>query len=208
MRINFVPSKDSEDSEDSNETRIMYANSDNIVIMIGYETDEIIEKLFKSLLGRYQQGLEEKTREGSGYVFDSFYLLHYRLHKINLNKGGSYIDSPKWLKNKRATKTPKNNDYKCFQYAVTLALNYQRINNYPEEIYNFIPFINKYVWNEIEFPSHKKDWNKFEKNNKTIALNMLFVPCNTKQLRTTYISKSNSDRENQVVLLMTANGKK
>ena len=57
MRINFVPSKDSEDSKDfenSNKTHVMHTNSDNIVIMIGYETDEIIKKLFKSLLERYQ----------------------------------------------------------------------------------------------------------------------------------------------------------
>ena len=57
MRIYFVPSIDSKDSEDSgdfNKSRIMYTNSDNVVIMIGYETDEIIEKLFKFPLERYQ----------------------------------------------------------------------------------------------------------------------------------------------------------
>ena len=70
---------------------------------------------------------------------------------------------PKWLKNKKATINPKNNDDKCFQYAVTVALNYQKINNHPEKIFNITPFINKYDWNEIEFPSHKKYWNKFEK---------------------------------------------
>ena len=83
----------------------MYTNSDNIVIIIGYETDKIIEKLFKSLLERYQQGLEEKMREGSNYVLDNVDLLHYRLHKICLNRGGSYIGSPKWLKNKKKQQT-------------------------------------------------------------------------------------------------------
>ena len=63
MRINFVPSVDCKDSEDSNKTGVMYTNSDNIVIHIGNETDEIIEKLFKSLLERYKQRLEEKMRE-------------------------------------------------------------------------------------------------------------------------------------------------
>ena len=52
MRISFVPS---EDSDDSNVTLFLYMNSDNIVIMIGYETDEIIDELFKSLLERYQK---------------------------------------------------------------------------------------------------------------------------------------------------------
>ena len=124
--------------------------------MIAYETGEIIEKLFQYLLERYQQGLEVKKREGSGYVFDSVDLLHYGLHKITLKRGGSYINSSKWLKNKRATIIPKNKDDKCFQYVITVALNYQKINNHLEEIYNITPFINKYNWNETEFPSHKK----------------------------------------------------
>ena len=51
---------------------------------------------------------------GSKSVFDSVDLLQYRLHKISPNRDGSYIDSSKWLKNKRATIRPKNNDDKCF----------------------------------------------------------------------------------------------
>ena len=46
---------------------------------------------------------------------------------ISLNRVGSYIDSPKWLKNKKATINPEKNDEKCFQYAVIVALNHQNI---------------------------------------------------------------------------------
>ena len=48
---------------------------------------------------------------GSEFVFDSADVLHYNLHKVNLNRGGSYIDSPKWLKNKKETINPKNNAF-------------------------------------------------------------------------------------------------
>ena len=51
---------------------------------------------------------------GSEFVFDSVDSLYYKLHKTTLNSGGSYIDSPKWLKNKKITINPKNNDDKCF----------------------------------------------------------------------------------------------
>ena len=84
MKINFVPSKDSEDFkdfEDLNKTQSLYTNSDNIVIMIGYDTYEIIDKLFKPLLKRYQEGLEEKMKV-SDYIFEGADLLHFRLHKI------------------------------------------------------------------------------------------------------------------------------
>ena len=52
--------------------------------------------------------------KGSEFVFDSVHLLYYKLHEISLNRSVSYIDSPEWLKNKKPTTSPKNNDDKCF----------------------------------------------------------------------------------------------
>ena len=72
MTINFISSKD------SNEIRSMHRKSNNIRIMMGSETDEIIIELFECLLQRYQEGLEENMR-GSEFVFDSVDLLYYRL---------------------------------------------------------------------------------------------------------------------------------
>ena len=60
----------------------------------------------------------------------------------------------------------------------------------------------------MEFPTHKKDWNEFEKNNKTIALNILYVPYNTEEIRHAYKSKYNLKCENQVILLLITDGKK
>ena len=54
----------------------------------------------------------QKYQEKSEFVFDSVDSLRYNLHKISLNRGGSNIDSPEWLKNKKATVNPKNNDDK------------------------------------------------------------------------------------------------
>ena len=114
MQINFISSKDSE------ETRMMYIKSHNIEIMMGNETDEVIKKLFESLLQNYQKNLEEPMRI-SKFVSDSIDLLYYHLQKISLKRDRFYIDSPEWLKNKKATINPKNNDDNCFQYALTVA---------------------------------------------------------------------------------------
>ena len=94
---------------------------------------------------------------GSEFIFHSVDVLYYDLNKISLSRGGSYIDSPKWLKNKKATINPKNNDDKRFQYALTVALNYQNIKNNPERISIINPFIDQCSWKEIKFPSHKKE---------------------------------------------------
>ena len=94
MSINFISSKD------SNETRNMHKKSDNIEMMMCSETDDIIGEFFKSFLQKYQEGLEELMRR-SKCIFDGVDLLYYNLQKISLKRGGSYIDSQKWLKNKK-----------------------------------------------------------------------------------------------------------
>ena len=109
----------------------------------------------------------------SEFVFDSVDSLFYKLYKISLNRGGSYIDSPKWLENKKATINAKNNDDKCFQYAIAVTLNYEQIKKGPWIITEIKPFIEQYISREIDFPSNKKDWKRFELNNKSIFLNIL-----------------------------------
>ena len=75
MKISFVSFKD-----DSDETRTMSTWSDNIEIMMGSGTDNIINERFKSFLQRHQEGLE-KLMKGSDFVFDSVDLLYYHLLK-------------------------------------------------------------------------------------------------------------------------------
>ena len=188
----------------SDETRIMYTRSDNIEIMIGDDNDDIIEELFKSFLQKYQENLQNKMR-GSDFEFDGVNFLYYDFNKISLNRGGSYLDSPKWLKNKKSIINPKNNDYKCFQYAVTLALNLDNIDNHPERISKIKPFIDQYNWKDIDFPATSKDWRKFELNNE-IVLNILYVPHNTRKIHVAYKSKHNLTCDKQVILLMISNG--
>ena len=202
MAINFISSKDSD------ETRTMHAKSNNVEIMIGSETNEIIKNLFESFFQKYQEGIEESMR-GSEFVYDSVDVLYYNLNKVSLSRGGSYIDSPKWLKNKKATINPQNKkDDRCFQYAVTVALNHEQIKDHPERISKIKPFIDQYDWKEIDFPSQGKDWKKFESNNKSIALNILYVPHNTEKIRHAYKSKYNFTRENKVIPLIITDGEK
>ena len=202
MHINFIS------TNDTREIRTFYVTSDNSEeIRSGNETHEIITKLIKSFLDNYQE--EEKIlRNGNNFVFDSVDLLEVHIHKTSLKREKSYIKSPEWILNKRATINPKNKDNKCFQYSITVALNHQNTENHPERISNIKPFIDKYNWKGIDFPAGIKDWKKFEKNNKEVALNILSAPSNnTKTINLIYKSKYNRKRKNQVVLLMITDNK-
>ena len=91
--------------------------------------------------------------KGSKFVFDYVYLMYFKCHKINPNAGGSYVDSRDWIKNKKAAINPINKeDNKNFQYAVTVALNYEEIRKHTERITKSNPFINKYKWDGTDFP--------------------------------------------------------
>ena len=201
MGVNFIS------TNDTGEIRTLYVNSDNEEIRLGNETYGIINRLIESFLSKYQN--EEKIlRNGSNFIFESVNLLTYHIHEIDLKRGKSYIKSPEWILNKRATINPKNKDNKCFQYSITVALNHQKIRNNPERISNIKHFIDNHNWKGIDFPAGVKYWEKPEKNNKEVALNILYTLPNTKEIKLAYKSKYYRKRKNQVVLLMISDIKK
>ena len=114
-------------------------------------------------------------RTDSSFVYESVEGLDINFHKIDLNRGASYIPSPDWLKNKGATINPKNTkgNY-CFMYAVTIALNHKELGSNPEHILaKLISHIPKYNWDYIDFPASMADYKTFENNNTDIALTIL-----------------------------------
>ena len=92
--INFVSLKPG-----SAETRVMYTRTFNEEIMEGSDTDEVIKSLFESFLKIYDLNLQEEMK-GSDFAFDGVDSLYYDFNK-SINRGGSYLDSPQWLKNKK-----------------------------------------------------------------------------------------------------------
>ena len=108
MHVNFISSKD------TGETRIYYVLSDNVSIIQGKDTYDIIREVFRYFLHNYQEKL--KMIKGSNFVFESVDLVDYNLHKVRFKRSGSYVKSPKLLANKKATINPKNeNDDECLQ---------------------------------------------------------------------------------------------
>ena len=95
-----------------------------------------------------------------------------------------------------------NEDDKCFQYAGTVALNYEKIKRDPQRVTKVKPFMNKYNWNGMKYASEIDVWKTFEKNNPTIGLNALYIK--EKEIYFTYIS----NLEKQNILLKIPNGDK
>ena len=120
MHVNIISSKD------TGETRTIYVWSDKVRIMRGSDTNDIIRKNFRSFLHNYEKEL--KIIKGSDFVFESVELVDYKLHRVRLRRGGSYVKSPEWLANKKATINPSNkSDDECLRWSTISALNYNEI---------------------------------------------------------------------------------
>ena len=114
-----------------------------------------------SFLNNYQKE-EIILKNGSNFVFESVDLLSYHIHKTSLKRGKSYMKSPEWIVNKRATiNTKSKGDNKCFEYSIIVALHHQDIENYPQKLSNIHFFSHMYSWEGIEFPAGIKDWKRF-----------------------------------------------
>ena len=97
MRVSFISSKDTV------ETHTIYVWSDNVNIVWGSNTNNLIKGLFESFLHNYQEELKVENDCGSECIFESVELMDYKLHRVRLKRGGSYTKSPKWLLHKGTT---------------------------------------------------------------------------------------------------------
>ena len=123
--------------------------------LCGVETDDIIRELFRSFLHNYQEEL--KIIKGSDFVFESVELMDYKLHRVRLRRGGSYIKSPEWLLHKEAIINPKNkNDDECLRWSRISASNYNEIMK--KEFENIFK---KFKHEDKDFSSQQRDWVKF-----------------------------------------------
>ena len=92
---------------------------------------------------------------GSGFIFNCFNFLHYKSRNINLKCGGSYVDPPDWIKNKKVTTNPINYDDEFFQCAATVTLNHAETGKNSQGISKIKPSINKNDWKGINYLSEK-----------------------------------------------------
>ena len=112
-----------------------------------------------------------KIIKGNEFTFESVELMDYKLHKVPLRRGGSYIKSPERLLHKGATANPKNkSDDEGLRWSTISALNYNEIMKK-----EFVNIFKKIKHEDKDFSSHQGDWENFEQNNESIALNVLFL---------------------------------
>ena len=192
MQNNCISTKNFED------TRAAYSASKPVETFMGADTDDAIDRLLDTLLQRFQKAIETSKGNGSGFTHKNVALLYYYFMKIDIRRAESYFESFDWLKNKGATINPKNKkDNKCFQYAITSRLNYNKIKT------KYLKKIERIKRVDTDFSSQQREWEEFEQNYTLIALNVLFESYNSEEIKLAYKSRNNYKSKKHVILLMT-----
>ena len=158
MHVNFIFSKV------TGETCTIFTWSNNVSNMQGIDANDIIKELFESFLHDYQEKL--KTIKGSDFVFESVYLMDYKLYRVRLKRSVSYIKSLEWLENKKAIINPKNeNEDECFLWLTICTLNYgESLKKEFDKVFKNIKHEDK------DFSLQKRDWGHFEQKMNQLLL--------------------------------------
>ena len=110
------------------ETCTIYTKSKTLEVFMGSDIEDVIDKLFNTLLQRFKRTQETSNERGSKLIPDSVELLYYHFQGIDIRRYESYIMSPDWILSERATIKAKNGkSNKCFQWSIVLGLSYNKI---------------------------------------------------------------------------------
>ena len=117
----------------SEQKRITHiSKSDNVICLPSSNTNDIINQLLTFLYQKYQEDLT-LSHASSSFTYESVEECNIHFHKIDLRRGATYMESPPWVKKKKATINHKNtNDIYCFMYAATISLYHDKLGSNPE----------------------------------------------------------------------------
>ena len=183
-----------------NDIVTFYVKSKNVICTPADNSSDILHELASSLLKYYNEKLL-LCRTVNIYVFYSVNELSIHFHSLDLSRTGTYIPSPKWLEDKKATINLKNPNNYSFAYAATIAIDHTELGSHLDGISSkLIEYTSKLDWNGINLPADSSDYKSFERNNNHIALNIFFVPFNKQDIKPEYVSKHNFTRKVQISL--------
>jgi hypothetical protein len=101
-------------------------------------------------------------------------LIHY--DRYNPTRGGSYIELPKWIADKKACINIKNDDNKCSKYSIQCGVYkiYEKKN--PQELRHYSQLTDNINWEGVTYPAGNRDFDRLEEhNNKLISVNIYNV---------------------------------
>ena len=152
------------------ETTKAYFNSETLKNLRFDEPEKLLETCFNTIDAR----IASYTKDGSEWYVKEIVQLEIHTTEHNPTKGSSYIDLPKWIKDKKAIINIKNKDDKCFLWCILRYLHPKERD--AEWIGDLKKYENSLNTKGITFPISKNDINKFEKLNPNLpGINIFYL---------------------------------
>ena len=133
-----------------------------------------LEKLIGKCFSKIIEDIMEYRSNGSGWYFKEVVKLEIHTTEHNPTKGSSYIDLPKWIKDKKAIVNIKNKDDKCFIWCILRYLHPKERD--AEWIGDLKKYENSLNTKGITFPIGENDIHKFENLNPDLpGINVFYL---------------------------------
>ena len=124
---------------------------------------------YETARGKINESFSIYTERGSGWIFKEILELKINIDLSDSLRASSYIDLPKTLKSKRAIINVKNNDNRCFEYAILSALHNDAVKTHKDRPTSYKKWLNQLSFKGIGFPVSLKDIDQFESQNPSIS---------------------------------------
>ena len=144
-----------------------YFRSDVMTILSAHAIDMAVQKAFTEI----QKRIEKWTRQGSGWTVTKVLNVYLYFAKYTPLKVGSYIDLPKYLKEKKAIVNVQNTDQQCLKWALLSALHPIDHGSHPDRVSKYRPHQDELDFTGVNFPVTLKDIPNVEHQNN-LAINV------------------------------------
>ena len=83
------------------EISTIYTKSEPVEIFMGNNIEDVIDRLFNTLLQRFQNAQETSNERGRKFIPDSVEILYYHFQRIEIRRADSHKISPEWIASKK-----------------------------------------------------------------------------------------------------------
>ena len=132
-----------------------------------------LQDLWQKAIDDITIDIETKAVRGSGFTIKGIKEITIHINQYNPTRGRSYIPTPEWIANKKATINIQNNDNKCFKYSVQCGVQGIHKKQHPERMTHYKKLTDDQINWDIQLPPTNSQIDKFEQdNNNNISINV------------------------------------
>lgn len=185
-------------SELKKEKQDLFILTKSTIVLRGDDFDKLFEE---TVVNNILRRIDEISMRGSGFKLSSINDLVVEVNKYDPLRASSYIKLPKFLQDKHAIINVKNDDDKCFMWAVLSALHHEQIDTNADRLTNYVQYQNELNFTGIKFPVEVNSIDKFEKLNETISIHVYMYDASAKKVFPIRLSKKVKTKHIHLMLL-------